>query len=94
MKLSQIFESYMKRSDPVISGEMDPTTQRVPFKLEPQKPKTKSSIEKTIINFAEKAGVSVDKVWKLRREIMAMKDNRKQNYYAEVNRELKRQLGI
>lgn len=84
MLLHELFEGMMKRSDAVVSGEIDT----------PPEPPTKSAHTTRIEHLAAKAKVSVDEVHQHWKEATKTVDPRLAHRWALVTQETKRRLGI
>ena len=91
MKINELFEGMMKRSDPWISGERsDP---RPSPKAAPA-PKKSSPHDTKIKNLAAKAGVSPEKVERIWGDVKRELDMNHPNAYAILMARVKRVLGI
>jgi len=88
MKINELFEGMMKRSDPWISGE------RSDERPKPAVPKKPSAHDTKIKNLAAKAGVSVDKVERIWGDVKRELDMNHPNAYAILMARVKRVLGI
>ena len=89
MKLEQLFEGMMKRSDPYISGERSVPT------VPKQKPEvTKRQFDTKILNLAAKAKVSPEKVEQIWLENKKKLDMTLPNAYAILMNRVKKELNI
>ncbi len=88
MKINELFEGMMKRSDPWISGERsDP-------RPAPAAPKKPSPHDTKIKNLATKAGVSPEKVERIWGDVRRELDMNHPNAYAILMARVKRVLGV
>lgn len=86
MKLSELFEGLMKRSDPVISGERT--------SYAPKSQKVSSAHEKKLEALAKEAGVSIEQARKAWAAAVAEVDPALSGRWAAVMARAKRALGL
>lgn len=87
MKLHELHEGMMKRSDPYVSGE-------VSTKPEPAKPKKASTHATKIANLAKKAGKASAEVEKLWHDVKKDVDLKMPNAYGLVMSRVQKSLGL
>jgi len=94
MKVKDLTEGAMKRSDPYISGEKDPAwhPRHPPLKAAPTK--EVSAHEKKLIDLASRANVKLDKVKELWAHAKSTVDPKLPNRWAVVMAKVKRDLKL
>lgn len=88
MKINELFEGMMKRSDPWISGARAGERPAAPS------PKKPTARETALKNLAAKAGVSVDMVQRVYQDVQRELDMNHPNAHAILLSRVKRVLGL
>lgn len=93
MRYRELVEGMMKRSHPVISGEMT-ASEFASKKASPAPAVKKSAAETKFANIAAKANVSLSEVRKAFDHFAKQVDSKHPNYWAIVTNMVKRHFGV